>query len=78
MFDRHTSENMFKFVDKFLLLVAPPWHAKLISVGSDGANSMAGHLRSVFTHLEQEAVFKMYRTCCGLHQLDLVMNLAKY
>ena len=31
---------------------------------------MTGHFRGVVTHLEQEAVFELYRTWCGLHQLN--------
>jgi hypothetical protein len=76
MFDRHTGENMFNLVDKFLHIICPNWRVKLIGVGSDGANSMTGHLNGVVTRLEQEAVFKMYCTWCGLHQLDLVMHRA--
>lgn len=76
MFDRHTGENMFNLVDKFLNIICPNWRGKLIGVGSDGANSMTGHLKGVVTRLEHEAVFKMYRIWCGLHQLDLVMHHA--
>jgi hypothetical protein len=76
MFDRHTGENMFNLVDKFLNIICPNWRVKLIGVGSDRANSMTGHLKGVVTRLEQEAVFKMYQTWCGLHQLDLVMHRA--
>ena len=70
MFNRHTSENMFNLVNKFLNTICLNWHAKLIGVGSNEENSMTGHFRGVVTHLEQEAVFKLYRTWCGLHQLN--------
>ena len=62
MFDQHTGENMFNLVNKFLNIICLNWRAKLIGVGSDGANSMTGHLKCVVTCLEQEAVFKLYRT----------------
>jgi hypothetical protein len=60
MFDRHTGENMFNLVDKFLNILCLNWRGKLISVGSDGANSMTGHLKGVVTRLEHEAMFKLY------------------
>ena len=74
MFDRHTGENMFNLVSTFLDVVCSDWRAKLIGVSSDGATVMTGHLQGVVTRLEQQAEYKLYRTWCGLHQLDLVMH----
>ena len=74
MFDRHTSENIFNLVSTFLNVVCPNWRAKLIGIGSDGANVMTGHMQGVVTRLEQQVQGKLYRTSCGLHQLDLVMS----
>ena len=74
MFDRHTGENMFNLVSTFFDVVCSDWRAKLIGVSSDGATVMTGHLQGVVTRLEQQAEYKLYRTWCGLHQLDLVMH----
>ena len=74
MFDRHTSENIFNLVSTFLDIVCPNWRSKLIGIGSDGANVMTGHMQGVVTRLEQQVQGKLYRTWCGLHQLDLVMS----
>ena len=76
MFNRHTSENIFNLVSKFLNIICLNWHTKLTKVGSDGANSMTGHLSGVVTYLEQEAIFKLYQTWCDLRQLDLVIHHA--
>src|SRR5579859_4721420 len=45
------ARNMFNLVDKFLNIICLNWRGKLISVGSDGANSMTGHLKGVVTRL---------------------------
>ena len=74
MFDRHTGENMFNLVSTFLDVVCSDWRAKLIGLSSDGATVMTGYLQGVVTRLEQQAEYKLYRTWCGLHQLDLVMQ----
>jgi hypothetical protein len=74
MFDRHTGENKYNLVAKFFDVICPTWRSKLLGVGSDGASVMTGHLSGVVTRLEKEAEHKIYRTWCGLHQLDLVMH----
>ena len=76
IFDRHTGENMFNLISRLLDIICPDWRTKLIAVGSDGANSMTGRLQGVVTRLEEAAMFKIYRTWCGLHQLDLAMYYA--
>ena len=35
---------------------------------------MTGSIQGVVTQLEKEAKFQIYRTWCGLHQLDLVVK----
>lgn len=60
MFDRHTGENMFNLISTFLDIVCPYWRAKLIGVGSNGANTMTGHLRGVVTQIEHQVEYKMY------------------
>ena len=74
MFSRHTAENMFGLISRFLDILCPSWHTKLIGLGSDGANVMTGEYNGVLTKLEQQVQHKVYRTWCTLHQLDLVMK----
>ena len=61
MFDRHTGENMFNLISTFLDIVCLYWQAKLIGMGSDGANTMTEHLRDVVTRIEHQVEYKMYR-----------------
>jgi hypothetical protein len=42
MFERHTAENMFNMVVKFLDTLYSQWCNKLIRVLSDGKNTMTG------------------------------------
>ena len=37
MFERHNADNMFKLVSDFLDVICSEWRAKLIGVGTDGA-----------------------------------------
>ena len=53
MFNRHTTHNIFNLVSKVLDVLCPSWRAKVIAVGSDGANVMTGHVQGVVTQLEQ-------------------------
>ena len=65
---------MFGLISRFLDILCPSWHTKLIGLGSDGANVMTGEYNGVLTKLEQQVQHKVYRTWCTLHQLDLVMK----
>ncbi|CAM6029622.1 unnamed protein product [Sphagnum balticum] len=42
MFDRHTSEVMYKMVASFLNVMCPVWTVRLLSISSDGARNMTG------------------------------------
>src|SRR3989440_4323337 len=77
MYEQYTGENMFTLMMRVLDVICPQWRRQLIGVGSDGANSMTGHLQSVVTCLARESTnMKFYRVWCGLHQLDLVLKHA--
>ncbi|OWZ17346.1 hypothetical protein PHMEG_0008728 [Phytophthora megakarya] len=43
MFDRHTSQNIFALISKFLGALYSNWRAKLIGMASDGENTMTAH-----------------------------------
>ena len=75
MYKQHTGENMFTLMMHVLDVICPQWRRQLIRVGSDGTNSMTGHLQGVVTCLARESMnTKFYRVWCGLHQLNLVLN----
>ena len=74
MFEQHTVDNIVKFVSQLLDIICPTWPIKLIGLGSDGEAKMTGQFQGVVTELEKKAEYPIYRTWCGLHQLDLVMQ----
>ena len=61
MFERHTGENMFNLITTFFDIICPTWRTKLIGIGSDGENTMTGHLQGVVTRMEQAADHEIYR-----------------
>ncbi len=70
MFERHTAENIFNLIVRFLDALNDTttiWHAKLMSVSTDGENRMTGCHRGVVTRLEQTAEFPMLRIWCVPH-----------
>jgi len=75
LFGRHTASNIFTVVEKFLTALVPKWREKLIGVATDGAATMVGSINGIATLMEKEAVFPVTRVWCGLHQLDLKMQL---
>jgi len=73
-FDRHTAVNITKLVCKILDAVSPGWRTRLLSVGSDGENTMTGRHGGVVTLLSIEASNKILRVWCPPHQVDLVVK----
>jgi hypothetical protein len=64
MFERHTAENIFNLIVRFLDALngtTTIWRAKLMSVSTDGENRMTGCHRGVVTRLEQAAEFPVLR-----------------
>jgi hypothetical protein len=46
MFERHNADNMFKLVSDFLDVICSEWRAKLIGVGTDGAEVKYNQIHS--------------------------------
>ena len=69
------ADNIVKLVSRLLDIICPTWPIKLIGLGSDGEAKMTGQFQGVVTELEKKAEYPIYRTWCGLHQLDLVMQV---
>lgn len=68
---KHTAQNMFLTVSKFLDTLVLDWRKKLIGVSTDGARVMTGRIKGLVTLLESASQGFIVRVWCGLHQLDL-------
>ena len=76
MFDRHTALIIFDMIVKFLDALYAPWRSKLISVSSDGENTMTGRHSGLVTRLCAAAEHDVLRIWCPPHQIDLVAKRA--
>jgi hypothetical protein len=79
MFERHTAENIFNLIVRFLDALNDTtmiWRAKLMSVSTDGENRMTRCHHGVVTCLEQAAEFPVLRIWCVPHQIDIVIKNA--
>jgi hypothetical protein len=77
MFERHTAENIFNLIVRFLDALNGAtmiWRAKLMSVSTDGKNRMTRCHRGVVIRLEQAAEFLVLRIWCVPHQIDIVIK----
>lgn len=74
MFDRHTAENIYNMVAQLLDALYPSWPSKLISVSSDGENTMTGRHAGFVTRLCNRAEYPLLRIWCPPHQIDLVVK----
>jgi hypothetical protein len=72
-FERHTA-NYVKLLATILDAMYTGWRDKLISVSSDGENTVTGRHGDVVNLLEQQCNNRMLRIWCPAHQLDLVVK----
>lgn len=73
-FERHTAQNTVKLLCTIFDSIAPGWRKKLLSVGTDGENTMTGRHGGVATLLEREVSHKLLRIWCPPRQVDLEMK----
>jgi hypothetical protein len=74
-FGQHTTAvNILELVVKILDVLFPSWRDKLISVSSDGENTMTGCKGGFVTLLEKEATNKILRVWCAPHQMDIMVK----
>ena len=73
-YGRHTAANILALVVKILDVLCCSWRHKLISVSSDGENTMTGRRGGFVTLLENEATNKILRVWCAPHQMDIVIK----
>lgn len=72
LFENKAATTLFSLCVRLLDVVDAHWRTRLISIGSDGENTMTGRLSGVQTLFEQAVAYPIVRVWCGLHQLDLV------
>ncbi|CAK9193354.1 unnamed protein product [Sphagnum jensenii] len=58
--------------------MSPSWREKVISISSDGKNTMTGRHAGVVTLLENECSNLVLRIWCIPHQLDIVVKNATH
>jgi hypothetical protein len=75
-FERHTAINYVTMINTVLDILCPKWKDKLISIASDGENTMTGRIGGVVTLLANQCTNPVLRVWCVPHQLDLVVKMA--
>jgi hypothetical protein len=78
-FEQHTAQNYVKLIKILLNTVFPSWREKVISISSDGKNTMTGRHASVVTLLEKNECSNLVLCIwCIPHQLDIVVKNATH
>ena len=77
-FERHTAQNYIKLIKIMLNTVSPAWRDKIISISTDGENTMTGRHAGVVTLLENECSNHVLRIWCVPHQLDIDVKNATH
>lgn len=75
LYERHTAINIFNVVETFLDTIVPSWRTKVLGVATDGAATMVGNVGGLVTLMEAQVQYPIVRVWCGLHQLDLKMQI---
>ncbi len=63
-FERHTAVNIFKMICKLLDHLCALWRVKLVSVSTDGENTMTGWFGGFVTLMVKEAVHEVLCVWC--------------
>ncbi len=74
MFDRHTADNIFNMLVKFLDALYGKWRTKLINMSFDSENTMTGRHTDLVTRMITCTENLVLRISCALHQIDLVIK----
>ncbi|KAH6565440.1 hypothetical protein BASA60_009940 [Batrachochytrium salamandrivorans] len=70
--------NYVKLIKVLLDFLSPIWRDKVISISSDGENTMTGRHGGVVTFLEQECLNLVFRIWCVPLQLKIVVKNATH
>ncbi len=79
MFERHIAENIFNLITRFLDALSGTmtiWHAKLVSVLTNGKSTMTKCHHGVMICFGQVVKFSVLRIWCMPHQIDIVIKNA--
>ncbi len=79
MFKWHIGENIFNLIVRFLDVLSDVmmiWHAKFMSVLTNGKNTMIGCHLGIMIRLKQATELPVMRIWCVLHQIDIVIKNA--
>ncbi len=77
MFEWHTIDNIFNMIACFLDALSDMttiWRAKLMSMSTDGENTMTGCHHGVVIRLKQVVEFLVLRIWCVPHQINIVIK----
>jgi hypothetical protein len=74
MFERHTVENMFNMVIKFLNPLYDKWRDKLIEVLSNGNSTMTNRHYGFITGMVRFVSNKVLHIWCTPHQIDILIK----
>jgi hypothetical protein len=77
-FERHTAVNNVKLINILLDGLSPLWCDKVISISSDGENTMTGRHAGVVTLLEKKCSNPVLHIWCVPHQLELLVKKATH
>jgi hypothetical protein len=75
LYDCHTEEEMFLNLKKVMDALFRGLSRRIIAASTDGARSMTGGSRGLATRIQRICSPGLIRVWCGLHQLDLVMQI---
>ncbi|CAM6030917.1 unnamed protein product [Sphagnum balticum] len=73
-YDRHSAVNICKMICKLLDQLCSSWQHKLLSVSTDGENTMTGWKGGFVTLMDKESANEVLRVWCPAHQMDLVIQ----
>jgi hypothetical protein len=73
-FQRHTAVKYVTMIKTVMNVSCPTWNDKLISIASDGENTMTGRTGGGVILLERQCTNPVLRVWCVPHQLDLVIK----
>jgi hypothetical protein len=73
-YDRHSAVNIYKMICKLLDQFCNSWRHKLLSVNTDGENTMIRWKGGFVTLMDKESANEVLRVWCPAHQMDLVIQ----
>jgi hypothetical protein len=73
-YDRYSAVNIYKMICKLLDQLCSSWRDKVLSVSTDGENTMTGSKGGFVMLMDKESANEVLRVWCPTHQMDLVIQ----